>query len=53
MPVLLIVTIFFVLFGLLARSMAKGRDRNPFTWMMMGLFFGPVAPVLLLAMGRR
>jgi len=51
MPALLIITIVFVLFALLSRNMARTRQRNAFTWLMMGLFFGPIAPALLLALG--
>jgi len=47
---LLIATVVFGLSGVVCHQLAKSRGRNPVTWGVTGVVFGPVAiPFLLLA----
>jgi hypothetical protein len=37
-----------VVFGCAAWSVARGKNRNPVPWFVLGLIIGPIASVILL-----
>jgi hypothetical protein len=39
-----------VIFALAAASMAKGKNRNPVLWFLIGLVTGPIALVFIVIM---
>ncbi len=51
MGILIAATVVSVLFGMLSRQMASTRHRSQLPWFFLGLFFGPISPLILLILG--